>query len=102
MRFLAALAAVAVVAASAESDVTATPDTLETEGNSDVTVLEDGSEYVVKLGCSGCPFAAKSDNGRVSWPEAPQDNALVCTSYKPIQGWKILTYAASSGRSRHT
>jgi hypothetical protein len=77
MRFLTALAAIAVVAASAESDITATPDIHDAEENPDITVLEDGKNFVVKLDCLGCPFGVKQDNGRVSWPELPQDNALV-------------------------
>jgi hypothetical protein len=80
MRFLAALTAMAVVAARAVSDVTATPDTYDADANNDVTALEDGKNYVVKLDCLGCPFAVKQDNGRVSWPEEPHDNALVCTT----------------------
>jgi hypothetical protein len=82
MRLFAALsAAVAVVAAQAESQ----PLSREADSDSpqylpEIEVVEANKSYGVKLECAGCPFAVKDADQKVVWQK--QENALVRESIK--------------------
>jgi len=78
MRFLAALSAVTAVAAQVDR----IPLNRWLEQNvpvyaREITVVEPNKAYVVKLDCTGCPFALRERNTQVLWQQPPQDNALV-------------------------
>jgi hypothetical protein len=45
----------------------------------EVTVVEDGYNYIAKLPCAGCPFLFQdtSEGSNEPWSEREDDNALV-------------------------
>lgn len=100
MRFLAALAAIAVTSVKAIPDVAEAPSQRPDHNipQPEVDVVEVNKEYIVRLDCVGCPYAAPEAFNKASWQQPP--HALVCKTLNAYH-FHLLSLAETQVQHRY-